>query len=267
MKRAAAFLLLAAWAAAGAAEPDPPKTVITGDRMNILDQGDAVEFTGGVKMVRGDDTLTADRMVSDEKNKTVRAWGRVHWRRDVPLEGIRWDVWGDEGFFDSANSSGTLRGKRKQARVRRSPLNNAPGGVLTLRSNLVRLFPKGEDVSGRVPWVSSATVNAVNLSSETSSAEAIGKVYVTYVEGAPQPRETEMWCDRALYDGAVERVSLWQDKQGMARLRQVEGRDVRNLTGRLISYFPKEERLVVERDVTAVVFSPDKGESLRGAPR
>ena len=46
----------------------PPKTYITGTRMNILRKGEAVEFVGGVNLTRGNDFLSGGAFTARQRN-------------------------------------------------------------------------------------------------------------------------------------------------------------------------------------------------------
>lgn len=54
-----------------------PKTIITGDQMEIIHSGEKVIFTGNSKVVRGNSVLNADQLVQDKKNNQVDALGKV----------------------------------------------------------------------------------------------------------------------------------------------------------------------------------------------
>jgi hypothetical protein len=106
--RALAFLLLAAVCARAAEEP--PATVIKGARMDVLQKGEITEFKGGVTLTRGNDFMSADRMVSHDKAGFTQAWGHVYMRRRDPARGVLWEAWSDRGVYDTNVSSGTLWG-------------------------------------------------------------------------------------------------------------------------------------------------------------
>ncbi|MBL0250467.1 MAG: hypothetical protein IPQ26_07475 [Elusimicrobia bacterium] len=126
MKTPALGLLLLWAAARGAAEEAPfvsteTRTVIASDRVRVLDRGESVEFTGRVALSRGGDRLTADRVVTTEKNTLAEAWDRVYLRREWP---------GDPGAgrpgattgSTTHTSSGHLRGgAARPARALRNP--------------------------------------------------------------------------------------------------------------------------------------------------
>ena len=58
----------------GAAEP---KTIITGAQMEITGSGKKVVFSGGAKVNKGVNELTADKIVQDKVNNRVEAFGNV----------------------------------------------------------------------------------------------------------------------------------------------------------------------------------------------
>lgn len=108
MRPLALLLVLPAFLAA--AEPEPPKTVIKGKQMVVLKKGEVTKFTGGVTLTRGDDFMSADQMVSNEKTGVTEAEGRVYLRRRDPSRGVLWETWSENGVYDTNLSSGTLWG-------------------------------------------------------------------------------------------------------------------------------------------------------------
>jgi len=245
----AVFLLCAVGGAAE--EVSAPKTVIKGSRMNLIRKGEAAEFTGGVTLTRGNDFLSADRMTADEKQNTVHAWGDVYLRRDDPAQDLRWEAWSDEGIYDTQASSGTLIGKKKIVRVKRSSMGaaNRPA-PLHLEADRMWFF------------------QAAGATDTVTSAEARGRVYVRYAESTPTVRLTEVWSTHAHLDGPTGGLRFWNAPEAPAgapggrpggtlpKARQVEGAAVRNLMGETIRYFVKEERLAVESRATATLYSP-----------
>jgi lipopolysaccharide export system protein LptA len=239
-----------------APEASAPKTVITGGRMNLLRKGDAVEFVGGVTLVRGKDRLAAERMVSEEKRGLVKAWGDVRLRRDMPAEGVRWEAWADEGAYDTRASSGTLRGKKRAVRVKRSPLvARSTEPVVYLEAERMTFF---QAKSPAAPGEASPD--------QAASVEAWERVYLRYDETVPEARRTEVWADRASYDGVTGELRFWNGAAAakFPRARQEQGGQAREVSGKVISFFAREERLSVEQNVQAVVFP---SEPSHGAPR
>lgn len=66
--------------AALSAKTGEPKTVITGDEMEIIRGGQTVIFSGNSKVVRGDSILNADKLVQDKKQGRVEAAGNIHFQ-------------------------------------------------------------------------------------------------------------------------------------------------------------------------------------------
>lgn len=267
------FAVLAVAGEAAAGGPDvgvstaAPKAVITSRSVRVLDKGGRVEFTGDVKLTRGDDFLSTDRLVTEEATNVSRATGHVYFRQENAGEGVRWEAWGERGVYDSEVASGTLWGNSPPARARRTPLGPGatPGGKVDLEA----------------PEISFArvAVSTAPGSRALGRARAAGGVYVKSAEDVPIPRVTEMWSDRADYDGPADRFRLegaFRPWPGLpppgdppARLdrpyaRQVQGSERRQLRGEIINFHPAARRLVVERAVRAQILF-DSSKSANGA--
>lgn len=246
--------LLLVWAAArGAAEEAPfvsteTRTIITSDRVRVLDRGESVEFTGRVALSRGGDRLTAERVVTTEKNTLAEAWDRVYLRREWPGDPARWEAWGDHGLYDTHTSSGHLRGgAARPARALRTPRADDPGtGRFELEATDI-FFRNGEST---VPV-------------RGGFAEASGGVWLAGEEPALH-RRTELWSDRMDYDGAREEMVF---TGGFARgapspgspgggdrpfARQTDGREARELRALRLAYHPGARRLSLSGGVEAV---------------
>jgi lipopolysaccharide export system protein LptA len=238
---------------AARAESDPPKTLITGERMSLIGKGEAVEFVGGVKLRRGNDFLSAHRMVSEEKKGLTRAYGRVYLRRDLPEEGVRWEAWADEAVYDSKASSGTLWGNKKTVRMKRTPLTGADPVLMEVTSDRATLFesttafPAAGHLSGGPEEAAPPSPGPFTY------AESEGRVHLVYRE--PQPRETQVWASRAFYNGALGRVQFWggYSGSGFPRALQTEAQDIRRLAGETMIYFVEDQRLQVQNNVQAVL--------------
>ncbi len=237
-----------------------PKTVITGKRMNLIDKGKAVEFVGGVKLRRGSDFLSADRMVSDEKRGVTRAWGRVYLRRDLPEEGVLWEAWGERAVYDSHEQSGTLWGKpKKPARVTRK-----------VRSQNKKNKPKTKDEKeGNLKMEADKLVLLTSTDSQkgnVSQLDCAGRVFVRFEEeGLPHKRETRVWSNRLFYDGLKDCIRFWEvyPSKGLVPVDvfdveqpvavQSEENELRHLTGETIVCFVEDQRLTAEENVTVVI--------------
>jgi len=225
------------------------KTVITGQKMNLLKKGEAVEFSGGVTLVRGHDILKADRMISNEKTG----------------KNIHWKAWAEKGIYDSNTSSGTLWGSKKPARVKRLSLSSK-------KNHSPYLFLEADKI----------TFIKVELTTHTN-AEAVGRVYVEYLEKEPAVRETRVWSNRAYFNGKEDTIRFWEGylnpldsprknrfrrKGGRSKPRavQMEEKERRDITGLVLLYDLKQQKLVVENEVKVLIVSPDR-EATHGAER
>lgn len=110
MKRIFLLLLVLLGPSAAPAQEAAPKTVIKGGRMDVLKKGEITEFRGGVTLTRGNDFMSADRMVSREKEGVTHAWGNVYLRRKDPERKVLTEAWSEEAIYDTNISSGTLWG-------------------------------------------------------------------------------------------------------------------------------------------------------------
>lgn len=70
------FFVFSSGSSAAASEKEP-KTIITGDQMEIASKGQMIVFTGNAKVTRGKNVLIADRIVQDKKINRVDAFGNI----------------------------------------------------------------------------------------------------------------------------------------------------------------------------------------------
>ncbi len=252
MTRAGGVLLLSFAAAVASAETAPivstgVTTVITSDKVRVLGRGESVEFTGRVNLARGGDRLTAQRVVTTEKNTLAEAWERVYLRREWPGDPARWEAWGDYGIYDTVAASGHFRSTGgAPARAKRTPVVEDPAvGRFELEATEI-FFRNGEST---VPV-------------KGGFAEAAGGVWLTGEEPA-LARRTELWSDRMDYDGAREEMvftggfgraaSAGGPPPGGDRpfARQTDGPETRELRARRLAYHPGARRLSLAGGVEA----------------
>ena len=250
MRRTGALVALV-WAAVAAAQESPvvstgATTVITSDKVRVLGRGDSVEFTGRVSLARGGDRLTAQRVVTTEKNTLAEAWERVYLRREWPGDPARWEAWGDHGVYDTVSSSGHLRSSGPTpARAKRTPIVEDPAeGRFELEATDI-YFRNGEST---VPV-------------KGGFAEAAGGVWLTGEEPA-LARRTELWSDRMDYDGAREELVFTGAFARPAAVappagdrpfaRQTAGAETRELRARRLAYHPGFKRLSLSGGVEAM---------------
>lgn len=240
-----------------------PKTVITSRSARVLGKGQSVEFTGNVTLTRGNDYLSADRLVTENNNTVARAWGQVVFRRDGAEEPVRWEAWGDRAVYDTSLSSGTLWGESRPARSRRTP-----NGAAAMAGGVVEMV---------APEISFSRVLRSTGTSDLSAGIVNGRggVYLKSLEAGPPPRVTELWADRSDFDGPADCFRLagtfvpWHggaEPEGdppalldRPYARQRQGRDQRELRGEIIVLHPSRRRLEVERAVQAyLLFEPGR---------
>ncbi|MBN1823593.1 MAG: hypothetical protein JW803_04675 [Endomicrobiales bacterium] len=57
-----------------------PRTVITGEKMEIINGGKKVVFTEGARVTKGENVLTARKLVQDKRNNRIDAEGNVKFK-------------------------------------------------------------------------------------------------------------------------------------------------------------------------------------------
>lgn len=184
-------------------------TTIRGGRVELLNQGETILFTGGVQLVRGSDTLHADQMKTNKTREKVHAQGNVRlFRRVSPEE--TWKGFGESGFYDTKTGTGyLLEGKQKAHLIRNEILSS----TITRR---VDLFAARFD-----------------FSKEKSHAIATGSAYGKTTDPA-NGDVYEFWSDQADYYGTDRRVVLSGSRQ--PRLVQTAPDQISTLTGDVITY-------------------------------
>lgn len=232
----------------------PPKTVITSRSARVTGKGRFVEFTGDVVLVRGADTLWADRLITEDNNAFARAWGSVRFRRQSFGDPVLWESWGDRAVYDTRLASGTIWGDASVARARRSP-----EGDPSLRGGVV-------DVEAPVITLARIATGPVVSDGAAGLAQARGGVYIKSVESTPIARVTEVWSERADYNGPEDRFEVEgvfprpfaeNASDGFPQVldrpyaRQIQGREQRDVEGERIVLHPTAQRVVVERRAKA----------------
>lgn len=285
MRRLFLFVLFATVTAAAedlavVRSTDLPKTVITSKSARVLGKGQSVEFTGDVTLTRGNDFMSADRLVTEDNNNVARAWGQVFFRRDGAEEPVRWEAWGDRAVYDTSLASGTLWGERQPARSRRTP-----NGVVAMAGGVVEMV---------APEISFLRVSRSTGTSDFSAGIVNGRggVYLKSLEAGPPSRVTELWAERSDFDGPADSFRLsgafapkgafvpggegpWHggavpeggppSPLDRPYARQSQGREKRELRGEIIVLHPSSRRLEVERAVQAyLLFEPGRSPATEG---
>jgi len=122
-------------AAAMAARAEP-KTVITGEQMEMSGGGKIVIFTGGAKVSKGVNELTADKNRSRQEKNSVEAYGHVIFKTinkaKEPMRGTS-----EKAVYDIQNDSGELSGGRPElvyyANTSTGPITMRAGDIILTR--------------------------------------------------------------------------------------------------------------------------------------
>jgi lipopolysaccharide export system protein LptA len=210
------------------------ETTIKGARMELLNKGENLLFSGGVTLERGDDILTAEEMESTSKRDKVKARGNVEFLRHMSgtekLKG-----YGKTGTYDNKSGEGTLVGEAGKAHV---IYYDVLSSTLTRKMDIY--------------------ATRFDFSQSRSSSAATGMVYGITVD--PETDDTyEFWAERADYLGQEKKLVL----SGMPppRIQQVNGEKRSDVRGNIIIYYMDSKRMISEGDAQAVFVDPQKQES------
>lgn len=201
-------------------------TTIKGGRMELINKGESVVFTGGVQLDRGPDRLESARMETTRNRDKVTAKGNVRlFRRVSSTETLKGN--GEIGFYDTRQGAGYLLGtKKKQATVIRT-----------------------EIISSTVARVVTVTADRIDFFRDTKRALATGAV-----KGDSADPETgdryEFWSDEAEFDGEAKKITLSGDRQPL--VIQTAAGERRSLRGDTIVYFTEQRRMTSEGNSRAV---------------
>jgi len=210
----------------------PSKTIITGNRMEVLEKGDVLIFEGNVRVRRGTDELRANIVKSYEKEYRIEAYGKVKLER-YTREGEKWEIWGDRGIWSKIVSSGTIWGDQKQVRILRT-LRDNPDDKLKIKA--WRLDIREKSIS--------------TISEGTFRATAWRNVYIVHhrlTETGKNKKieETKTWSRKCHFEGDL--VTLTGGFGGkMPRVLQIVSGEKRYLTGERIIYDVSKKSLVAE---------------------
>ena len=200
-------------------------TTIKGGRMEVFNQVEKVVFSGGVRMERGTDILTAQTMITNKTRDKVTAEGQVVLIRHVS-DTETWKGWGETGFYDTKSGAGYLIGSKKVAHVNQTEI---------LSSTSTRVM---DIFSNRFDFLKNA-----------KQAEATGAVYGKTID--PDTLDFyEFWSEKANYDGNKRQVIL--SGPVPSKLRQQVKKDVRIVKGDVITYWIDDRKLLSDGNAVSV---------------
>jgi lipopolysaccharide export system protein LptA len=223
VKRVGLFLAIALAAGVASAED----TTITGDRMEFLNKGAEVLFTGGVHLVRGTDDIKASEMRTNKERDKVTAKGDVKLFRQTSATET-WRAFGDSGFYDTQSGQGYLKGKRRrQAKLVREEV------VTSTITRTIVLF-----------------ADRIDFSKEPQRAYAVGHVHGETTD--PKTGDNyEFDAHEAEYRGDDKRVVLFGKPRPI--VNQPNGPKAKRVTGDRIIYYVDERRMIAEGSARAVL--------------
>lgn len=184
------------------------KTVITGAEMEITKGGKVVVFTGGAKVEKGPNTLTADRIVQDKKKNRVSASGGVVFTTiNKDMEKMRGTS--DKAVFDIDAEKGELTGKRSEVKY----YAKTSTGPIILRANSIAFDTKKDEMYAK----GSVEIITSSITAYAPYAEFIQKKKNIILTGKrPQPlviyyekgKPNKYRADRITFIGGGDRIKL-----------------------------------------------------------
>jgi lipopolysaccharide export system protein LptA len=208
-------------------------TTISGGRMELLNKGDKVLFTGGVELNRGADKVLANKMTTNKKRDRVRVEGNVRLYRKISSTET-WEGTGASGFYNTVHGSGYLEGAK---------------GV---KAHIVHT----EILSSTSTRIVHIYADRIDFSRAPQSATATGRVEGKTVD--PQTGDHfDFWAEHAFFDGTTKELTLDGTPQPVVIQTLVDGRRV--LKGDKIVYFNETQHMTSEGNAEAV-FEDAKGE-------
>ena len=202
------------------------ETTIKGGRMELINKGDSVLFTKGVRLNRGTDQIDARQMKTNRDRDKIEVKGDVKLFRRVSSTET-WQGFGESGYYDTQEGSGYLLGsKKEQAKVIHTEM------ISSTSSRVVTLI-----------------ADRIDFLRDTNKAYAKGSVQGTTVD--PETGEQyDFWSDNADFDGEEKTVTLYGEAQPLVVQTTSDGR--RTLRGDHIVYFTEEQRMTSEGHSYAV---------------
>ncbi len=200
-------------------------TTIKGGKMELVDKGENIHFTGGVRLEKGTDVLIADQMTTNRNRDKVHAVDNVKLNRKME-NGEEWQGFGAEGFYNNNTGDGYLLGRAKQAQI---IYNQVLSSTATRRMNV---------------WA-----DRVDFSKSNESGLAKGHVYGRTVD--PETNELyEFWSENADYNRQKGTIVLYGSPQPL--VLQTLGQDRKEVRGNVITYFVQNKRIISEGLAKAV---------------
>lgn len=202
------------------------ETTIKGGRMELINQGDIVLFTDGVRLDRGGDRMESSRMKTNKTRDKVTAEGDVRLFRQVSSTET-WHGFGETGFYNTQSATGYLIGiKGKKAHVIHTEI------LSTVSSRVVHVY-----------------ANRIDFFRDTRKAFAQGAVQGQTIDPDTKDRY-DFWSEEAHFDGEKNEIRLSGTIQPI--VMQVNGPNKKTIWGDVIVYNTDTKHLVSEGKAQAV---------------
>lgn len=194
-------------------------TTIKGGKMELLNKGQEVLFTKGVRLERGKDIIEAQQMKTDKSRKKIFASGKVKlFRKNSSTES--WKGQGDTGFYNTESGEGYLVGNSKPAFVTRTEI------VSSTQSRTVDLW-----------------AHQIDFFEQHQQAEANGNVTGQFVDPETMDKY-EFLSDRAKFDGKTNELILSGETLPSVTQNSLSSR--RRIVGETITYNSQSRKMVSE---------------------
>ena len=215
-------------------------TTIKGEKMEVLEKGERIHFSGGVKLIRGSDVLTASDMETTKRRDKATAHGNVKFTRIVS-EMEKWDGSSQRGFYDTQTGEGYLEGD---------------SGA---RAHLIQTKILSSTSTQKIDVLA----HRFDFSKDKDKAVGTGEVYGKTVD--PRTEELyEFWSERADYDGVEKKITLTAVKKKKPVALQTKGNSQKRITGNLVIYYIESQRFTSEGEAEAVFSDAPAGPVSKG---
>jgi lipopolysaccharide export system protein LptA len=173
------------------------ETIIKGAKMEIINKGESMIFSGGVKMLRGDDIVESETMKTNKTRDKIFAEGNVRlFRKTSSTE--TWQGFGKNGYFDNQSGSAYLTGNGKQAHVIRTEiLSSTSSRVTDIYADRIDIFKAKETAKaqGQVSGIGVDPDTKDKFQFNSDVADYDGKLKTLILSGSSQSTLTQTSID------------------------------------------------------------------------
>ena len=210
---------------------EEPKTIITGEQMQMTNGGNTVVFSGGAKVEKGANVLTADKIIQDKKNNRVEAYGSVVFNSinesKEPMRGSS-----EKAVYDLRSELGELSGGKPEIKY----FAKSSTSPVVLRGDVITFDTKKEELYAKnnVEIISSSATayapNAVLIQKEKKIVLTgpVPQPLVIYYEGRkPNKYNADKITflsggQKILLEGNVKAVMIVENKKENAAVKKAE---------------------------------------------